>query len=417
MTSTGPTLKLNPQSASEVMVPFLPFAAPWFGPEEKDEILKVLDSDWITTGPRARAFETAFREYIGCKEAVAVNSCTAALHLALSVLDIGTRDAVLTSPFTFAATANVIVHRGAQPVFVDIRPDTYNLDPTKLREFIQKQCSWESAQQLLRVKNSQRQLRAIIPVHYGGHPADMDEIVSMARQYKLAIIEDAAHALGASYSTVKVGTLGDMACFSFYPTKNISTGEGGMLTTENPVFAHRARILSLHGISRDAWKRNGKEGSWQYDVQAAGYKYNLTDLAAALGLHQLEKLELFLHRRAELAAYYTKELADLPLKLPTVLAIAESAWHLYPVQILAEGITRDALIEELRSRNIGTSVHFIPLHLMTFYKKAFGYKRGDFPVAEEVFERILSLPFFPRMRNEDAARVVGKLHEILSARF
>src|SRR2546426_3606098 len=249
MTTARSALTDNRQFVEKGDEPFLPFSAPWFGPEEKEEILKVLDSDWITTGPRTRAFEAAFSEYIGSKEAVAVNSCTAALHLALSVLDIGPRDAVVTSPLTFAATANVIVHRSAQPIFVDIRPDTYNLDPAKLQAFLEGQCTWDSREQSLRTNDSQKRVRAIIVVHYGGHPADMDEIMPLARRYRLAVIEDAAHALGASHQGKKVGTLGDMACFSFYPTKNISTGEGGMLTTNDTTAAQRARILSLHGIS------------------------------------------------------------------------------------------------------------------------------------------------------------------------
>ena len=412
MTTSRSALITKKESVGEVADAFLPLAAPWFGPDEKQEILQVLDSDWVTTGPRTRDFETAFREYIGCKEAVAVNSCTSALHLALSVLGVGADGAVFTSPFTFAATANAIVHQGAQPIFIDIRPDTYNLDPGKLRSYIGHECSWDAAKQILRVKESQRRVRAIIAVHYGGHPAEMEEIISLARRFQLSVVEDAAHALGASYRSTRVGALGDMACFSFYPTKNISTGEGGMLTTNDAALAQRARILTLHGISRDAWKRYGKDGSWQYDVEEAGYKYNMTDLAAALGIHQLKKLELFNARRAELAAFYTKELADLPLQLPTVLPTVQSAWHLYPVQILADEFARDGVIEALHKLNIGTSVHFIPLHLMTYYQKTFGFKRGDFPVAEKVFDRILSLPFFPRMQDEDAIRVVRSLREI-----
>jgi len=393
---------------------FLPFSAPWFGPEEKNEILQALDSDWITTGPRCHAFEEAFARHVECREAVGVNSCTAALHLALTVLGIGPGDAVITSPFTFAATANVIVHSGAHPVFLDIRPDTCNLDPGALELFLEKQCQWNSSQQILRVRETGRRVRAIIAVHYGGHPAEMDSICRLARKFGLAVIEDAAHALGASYRGRKVGTLGDIACFSFYPTKIITTGEGGVLATNDTSLAERVRVLSLHGISRDALKRYGSEGSWQYDVKEAGFKYNLTDLAAALGIHQLNKLERFIDRRTELAAFYAHALSDLPLKLPTVLPEARSAWHLYPIQVLSDRVTRDDVIQELRRRNIGSSVHFIPLHLMTYYQRTFGYKRGDFPAAEKVFSRIVSLPFFPRMRNEDAERVVTGLNTILA---
>lgn len=391
---------------------FLPFAAPWFGPEEREEILKVLDSDWITTGPRTRAFEAAFAEFVGCSNALAVSSCTAALHLALSVLDVGPEDAVLTSPFTFAATANVIVHRGAQPVFVDILPHTCNLDPENLRDFLRTQAVWDPQSDAYRLRESRKRLRAIIAVHYGGHPCDMAALAEIAQEFKLAVIEDAAHALGASYRGCNVGTLGTLACFSFYPTKNITTGEGGMLTTQDPALAQRARALSLHGITRNSWQRYSKDGSWQYDVEEAGFKYNLTDLAAALGLHQLRKLPQFMRRREELAALYRTLLAGLPLQLPRVTSDVVSAWHLFPVRVQSHRITRDELIEELGRRNIGTSVHFIPLHLMSYYQRVLGCKKGDFPVAEEVFAHILSLPFFPRMHDTDVERVAKNLRDI-----
>ncbi|MFQ5777056.1 MAG: DegT/DnrJ/EryC1/StrS family aminotransferase [Terriglobia bacterium] len=404
--------KHAPASTTEA---FLPFSAPWFGPEEKQELIKALESDWITTGPRVKALEVAFSDYLGCQESVAVSSCTAALHLALAALGIGSQDAIITSPFTFAATANVIVHRGAQPVFVDIRPDTYNIDPQKVQAFIEERCEWNADERALRIRTSQRRVRAIIPVHYAGHPCDMEALNQLARQFGIKVIEDAAHALGASYRGQKVGTLGDVACFSFYPTKNITTGEGGMLTTNDVALAQRVRVLSLHGISRDAWRRYSQEGSWQYDVEDAGFKYNLTDLAAALGIHQLRKLDHFIRRRAQLAAQYGEELAGLPLQRPTVLPDLQPAWHLYAVQVSSPHVTRNRLIEELKRRNIGTSVHFLPLHLTSYYQRAFGYKAGDFPVAEEVFRHILSLPLFPRMWNEDLERVVRSLRESLTS--
>jgi dTDP-4-amino-4,6-dideoxygalactose transaminase len=396
---------LTPLAPETLKQPFLPFSAPWFGDEEKSEILETLDSDWITTGPRTKAFEAKFADYIDACEAVAVSSCTAALHLALAAIGVSSRDAVITSPLTFAATANVIVHQGAQPIFVDINPDTYNLDPDKLVTFVQQQCRWDPRNRALWTKKTNKRIRAIIPVHYAGHPCEMNKINACAREYRITVIEDAAHALGATYCGRKVGTLGDMACFSFYPTKNISTGEGGMLTTQDPQLAQRVRVLSLHGISRDAWKRYGPDGSWRYDILDAGFKYNMTDLSAALGVHQLEKLPGFLKRRVELAEQYHRLLADLPLKLPTVLPNSESAWHLYPVQVRSSRVSRDQLIATLRADNIGTSVHFIPLHLMSYYQRRFGYQRGDFPVAESVFNRIVSLPFFPRMTDGDIERV------------
>jgi dTDP-4-amino-4,6-dideoxygalactose transaminase len=399
------TETLTPLVQETLKQPFLPFSAPWFGDEEKSEILQTLDSDWITTGPRTKAFEAKFADYIGAGEAVAVSSCTAALHLALAAIGVSPRDAVITSPLTFAATANVIVHQGAQPIFVDINPDTYNLDPDELVTFFQQQCRWDPRHRALWTKKTNKRIRAIIPVHYAGHPCEMNKINACAREYRITVIEDAAHALGATYCGRRVGTLGDMACFSFYPTKNISTGEGGMLTTQDPQLAQRVRVLSLHGISRDAWKRYGPDGSWRYDILDAGFKYNMTDLSAALGIHQLEKLPGFLRRRVELAEQYDHLLADLPLKLPTALPNIESAWHLYPVQVRSSRVSRDQLIATLRAHNIGTSVHFIPLHLMSYYQRRFGYQRGDFPVAESVFNRIVSLPFFPRMTDGDIERV------------
>ncbi len=393
--------------------PYLPFSAPWFGAEEKGELLAALESDWITTGPRTKQFEKAFAAYIGTSEAVAVNSCTAALHLGLATLDVGPRDAVITTPFTFAATANVIVHVGAFPAFVDIDPHTYNLDANKLKAFLERECVCQAGNRSLVLKSNGRRVKAVIPVHYGGHPCDMDAINRVAEYFGLAVIEDAAHAVGAQYRARKVGTLGAMACFSFYANKNMTTAEGGMLTTRDTELASRVRVLSLHGISKDAWKRYSKVGSWQYDVVDAGFKYNMTDLASALGLYQLMKLDSFIVRRTQLAELYKRTLAGVPgLKLPTVLPEMKSAWHLYPVQILSPSPTREEFIEELNKRNIGCSVHFIPLHLTSFYQRTFGYRQGDFPVAEQVFHRIVSLPLFPRMRDSDVLRVAREMREI-----
>ena len=396
--------------------PYLPFSAPWFGPEEKGELVATLDSDWITTGPRTKQFEKAFAAYVGTTEAVAVNSCTAALHLGLATLDVGARDAVITTPFTFAATANVIVHVGAFPAFVDIDPHTYNLDVSKLQAFLERDCVCEPGNRSVVLKSNGRRVKAVIPVHYGGHPCDMDAINRLATRFGLAVIEDAAHAVGAQYRARKVGTLGSMACFSFYANKNMTTAEGGMLTTSNAELASRARVLSLHGISKDAWKRYSKEGSWQYDVIDAGFKYNMTDLASALGLHQLMKLDSFIARRANLAALYNEALAGVAgLKLPTVSPDVKSAWHLYPVQITSPSPTRNDFMEALRRRNIGSSVHFIPLHLTSFYQRTFAYRPGDFPVAEQIFKRITSLPLFPRMKDSDVVRVAREVREILGS--
>lgn len=396
--------------------PYLPFSAPWFGAEEKEELVATLESDWITTGPRTKQFEKAFAAYVGTTEAVAVNSCTAALHLGLASLGVGPRDAVITTPFTFAATANVIVHVGAFPAFVDIDPHTYNLDASKLQAFLERECVWQVSNRSLVLKSNGRRVKAVIPVHYGGHPCDMDAINRVAEHFGLAVIEDAAHAVGAQYRARKVGTLGSMSCFSFYANKNMTTAEGGMLTTSDTELASRVRVLSLHGITKDAWKRYSKEGSWQYDVVDAGFKYNMTDLASALGLHQLMKLDSFIARRTQLAELYNRTLAGVAgLKLPTVLPDVKSAWHLYPVQITSPSLARNDLMEKLRGRNIGCSVHFIPLHLTSFYQRTFAYREGEFPVAEQVFKRIVSLPLFPRMKDSDVLRVAGEVREILDS--
>lgn len=394
---------------------FLPFSAPWFGPEEKKELLEALESDWITTGPRTRRFEQRFATYVGASDAIAVNSCTAALHLALVALNVGRGDAVVTTPFTFAATANVVVHTAAFPAFVDIDPDTYNLDAAKLQLLLEQDCTWDCKERVLRLNRNGCRVRAIIPVHYAGHPCDMDAINALADRFNVAVIEDAAHAAGTKYRGRKAGTLGLAGCFSFYANKNMTTAEGGMLTTNDSQLAERVRVLSLHGISRDAWKRYSSEGTWQYDVLEAGFKYNMTDLAAALGLQQLHKLDNFIARRAELARLYGVALQELNgVKCPTVMPHATSSWHLYAVQVLASSITRNDVITKLLRRNIGCSVHFIPLHLMSLYQRKFGYRRGDFPVAEKTFEHILSLPLFPRMEESDVQRVAEALWAIIA---
>jgi dTDP-4-amino-4,6-dideoxygalactose transaminase len=396
--------------------PFLPFSAPSFDNSEAEELIAALNSGWITTGPRTREFEKRFAEYIGVDEAVATNSCTAALHLALAALNVGPGDAVITTPFTFAATANVVVHQRALPVFVDIDPATYNLSPTKLQEFFQQRCVWNNNEKSLRLKTTGHRVRAIIPVHYGGQPCEMDPIAALATRYNLEVIEDAAHAAGAQYHSRNVGTLGTMACFSFYANKNMTTGEGGMLTTNDHELANRVRVLCLHGLSKDAWKRYSGEGTWRYDVVDAGFKYNLTDLASALGLHQLRKLDGFIRRREELAKFYTESLRNIDcLTLPTMSPNSRSAWHLYPVLINSPSICRDEMIEELRKRDIGCSVHFIPLHLTSFYRQTLGYKRGDFPIAEQTFDQIMSLPLFPRMSDADAETVADEIRSILNS--
>jgi dTDP-4-amino-4,6-dideoxygalactose transaminase len=393
-------------SANKRQLQHLPYSVPSIGAEEKQELLAALNSGWITTGPRAKDFERCFAAYVGAKEAVGVSSCTAALHLALAALRVGPQDAVVTTPFTFASTANVIVHQGAYPVFVDIDPDTYNLDPQKLEFWLRKYCIWDGQNRALRLATNGRFVRVLIAVHYGGNPCDMVSIERIAERFSLSVIEDAAHAAGAEYRGRKVGTAATAACFSFYANKNMTTAEGGMLTTNDSEMAERVRLLSSHGISRDSWARYGTNGSWRYDLTEPGFKYNLPDTAAALGLHQLRKLDAFNARRSELVELYNEALRSSPyLKLPRSSDGCKSAWHLYAIQITHPAVTRDDIMEQLRRNDIGSSVHFIPLHLMSYYQHTFGYRRGDFPVAEQVFDRILSLPLYPGMEDADVSRV------------
>jgi len=378
---------------------FLPPFRPMIGDEEINEVVDTLKSGWITTGPKTHKFEQLFKEYIGSKHAIALNSCTAGLHLSLVACGIGDSDEVITSPFTFAATANVITHQKAKPVFVDIEKDTYNIDPDRIEEAVTEKT------------------KAIISVHYAGHPCEMDKILKIANEYGLTVIEDAAHALGATYKGKKIGTIGDFTCFSFYATKNMTTAEGGMVTTDNNELAEKIRIISLHGISKDAWKRYSSEGSWYYEVLYPGYKYNMTDVQASLGIHQLKKLNHMQKRRVEIARRYNEAFEGLPeIIIPCVKKYVHHAWHLYPILINTDllRIDRNKFIEALKTVNIGTSVHFIPLHLHPYYHDKFGFKRGDFPNAEYVYEREVSLPIYPKMTDKDVEDVIIAVKKIVS---
>jgi dTDP-4-amino-4,6-dideoxygalactose transaminase len=377
---------------------FLPPFRHTIGEEEISEVVDTLRSDWITTGPKTSRFEESFREFIGCKHAVAVSSCTAALELSLASVGVGKGDEVITSPFTFAATAEVIIHQNATPRFADVEKETYNLSPEEV------------------VDNVSANTKAIIPVHYGGQPCEMDELAKIAAEYDLAIIEDAAHAFGASYKNRMIGTVGDSTCFSFYATKNITTADGGMVTTNSDTIAAKVRILSLHGISKDAWKRYSDEGTWHYEILLPGYKYNMTDIQAAIGIHQLRKAPEMQKRREEIATKYTKAFENIPeITTPCTKKNVKHAWHLYPLLINANllSISRNGFIEALKSENIGTSVHFIPLHLHPYYKDTYGYKRGDFPIAESVFDREISLPIYPRMTEDDVDDVIASVHKVV----
>jgi dTDP-4-amino-4,6-dideoxygalactose transaminase len=381
------------------MSDFIPFHIPDIGEEEIASVVETLRSGWLTTGPKAKRFEEEFAHYLGAGHAVAVNSGTAALHLALEAIGVGEGDEVIVPTMTFTATAEVALYLKAKPVLVDCEPGTLNIDAEKIERAITSKT------------------KAIMPVDFGGQPCDYDPILEIARQRGLKVIEDAAHALPASYKGRRVGTFSDITCFSFYATKTIATGEGGMATTASPEWAERMRMMSLHGISKDAWKRYTAEGSWYYEVLQPGYKYNLTDVAAALGLVQLTKCDRFRDERRQIAAQYDRAFAELPeIERPVVAADREHAWHLYVIRLNLERlrIDRKEFIEALKKENIGTSVHFIPLHLHPFYKRSFGYQPGDFPVATAAFERIISLPIFPGMTDAQIERVIGAVRDIVA---
>jgi dTDP-4-amino-4,6-dideoxygalactose transaminase len=386
-------------SASSATVPFVPFAPPDLSSAEIDAVVAALRSGWLSTGPRVKEFEQQFAAYVGAKHAVAVNSCTAALHLSLIAAGVREGHEVVTTPLTFCATANVVVHVGATPVFADIDPVTLNLDPAAANAAITKKT------------------RAIIPVHYAGLPADADTFVGLARARKLALIEDAAHCVEGVANGRKVGSIGDFTCFSFYATKNLTTGEGGMVTTNDDRAASQMRVASLHGMSRDAWTRyTPGTAPTQYDVVMPGFKYNMMDLQAAIGLHQLARLAEMHARRSAIWARYVAGFAGLPLRLPVEpTAGSVHARHLFAVRIdeRAAGISRDTLQARLHERGIATSVHFRALHLHPYYRDRFGLRRGMFPHAEAASDTTLSLPFSPAMPATDVDRVIEAVHDSL----
>ena len=380
---------------------FLPFALPCVGEEEINEVVDTLRSGWLTTGPKTKHFEEAFAEFVGVPYALAVNSGTAALHLALEAIGIQAGDRVVTTPYTFTATAEVIRYFDADPLFVDIDPQTFNLDPQKLA-------------QLLKTKSG---IKAIMPVHFGGQACEMEKISSLAQDYGLKIVEDAAHAFPTSYQGRMIGTWGDLTAFSFYVTKTLATGEGGMLVTTSSEYVEKIRILRLHGINRDIFNRTTQQKpSWYYEVVAAGFKYNMTDIMAAIGIHQLHKTSRFLQRRTEIANRYTQELADLPLFPPFVHPLSRPAWHLYVIQLKLDELTinRDVFIEKMTAEGIGTSVHFIPLHIQPYWKNRYGFRPEDFPISLEVYQRSVSLPIYPSMTDEEVGRVIKSVRKILS---
>lgn len=380
---------------------FLPFYMPMIEQSEVDELIDTLKSGWLTTGPKTKQFESLFKGFIGCNYAVALTSCTAAMHLALVALGIKEGDEVITTPYTFAATAEVIIHAGAKCVFVDVEPDTANIDADRIEAAITEKT------------------KAIIPVHFAGHPCDMEKVLNLAKSYNLHVVEDAAHAIGSEYQNKKIGSIGDVSCFSFYANKNLTTGEGGMATTNSLDLAEKIKLLSLHGISHNAWQRYSMNGSWYYEILDAGYKYNMSDIQASLGIHQLKKFERCQAIRLEYTKLYNELLAEvLEVKVPVIKDKdkIKHSWHLYVIQLQLEklAIDRGRFISELHRSNIGSSVHFIPLHLHPYYQKNYGFKRGDFPVAEDFYKRAISIPLYPRMTTDDVKDVVEAIKNIIA---
>lgn len=378
---------------------FLTFATPEIGEEEIAEVVDSLRSGWVTTGPKARRFEQDFSAYLGgAVECVAVNSATAGLHLALEALGVGPGDEIITTTHTFTATAEVVRYLGATPVFVDVKQDTLCIDVDAVRAAVTPRT------------------KVLMPVHYAGLAAEMDTLSAIAHEFGLAIVEDAAHAFPTTYKGRMVGTLeSDITVFSFYANKTMTTGEGGMLVTRNPQLAARARTMRLHGINRDAFDRfTATVPSWYYEVVAPGFKYNLTDIAAAMGIHQLRKAESFRKRRAEIASAFQSAFAGLPVLLPADAPAGDvHAWHLYVLRLGDVPVSRDAFIERLYADGIGCSVHYIPLHLQPYWRETFGLRAEMFPESQRAYERMVSLPIYSKMTDGDVQRVVEGVRKIL----
>jgi len=382
---------------------FIPFNLPAIGKEEIDEVIDTLNSGWLTTGPKTARFEREFAEYVRAPYALAVNSATSGLHLALAALGLGAGDEVITTPLTFCSTINTIIHTGAMPVLADIRDDG-NIDPESIHTKVTDRT------------------RAIVPVHIAGLPCDMDAIWSLARDKGLFVIEDAAHAIGTHYKGHPIGEghpekgyRSDAVCFSFYATKNLTTGEGGMVTTHNSRLYEKMRVLCLHGISKDAWNRYSEQGNWYYEVVDCGFKYNLSDLQSAIGIHQLSKQEDFIQRRARIAELYNRAFSATPgLETPPERSDCRHSWHLYCLRLNLESLSidRSQFIRELHSRKIGSSVHFIPIPLHPFYAGRFD---GAFPKTMQLYPRLVSMPLYPFMTEKQVTYVIDCVKEIVGA--
>ena len=371
---------------------FLPYGLHWIDDADIKEVTNVLKSDWMVMGPKVEEFEGAVCKYVGCKHGVAVNSGTSALDIAVASLGLK-KGEIITTPFTFVATANSILFNNLKPVFADIRRDTYNIDPNEIK------------------KKITRETKAIIYVDFAGHPCDIEEIKEIAEERDLYLIEDAAHALGAEYRGKKVGTFADITMFSFHPVKHITTGEGGMSVTDDEELSRKMRILRNQGVDTGARERFGPSASWAYDVKLLGRNYRMTDFQAALGLSQMKKLEEFIKRRQSLATLYTKKLGGTPLvTLPLVKPEVRHVWHLYTI-LLDKKLDRDKFISAMRAKNIGVNVHYSPIYRFSYYQENFRFNPKDFQVTEDISSRIVSLPIFPRMSDEDVEYVVSAVKE------
>ncbi len=378
----------------------IPFAAPVIGQDEIDEVVSTLKSGWLTTGKKTKQFEEDFKKFLGCKYAIAVNSATAGLHLSLEAIGIGPGDSVITTTHTFTATAEVIRYLGADPIFVDVNENDFNISVKAVEEKL-KTCS---------------NVRAIMPVHFAGQACNMDELKRLGSEYGVKIVEDAAHALPSEFNGQLIGSNSELCVFSFYANKTITTGEGGMVVTNDSALADRMKTMRLHGINRDVFDRfTSSKPNWYYEVVAPGFKYNLTDVASSIGIHQLKKAYKLYQRRKEIAKIYNSGLADLRLKLPTQNSADDMhSWHLYVVCIEEQIVSRDDFIAELALKGIGTSVHYMPLHLHPYWKEQYNLDKNDFPVSSALFEKCFTLPNHPSMTNEDVHYVINTIKELLA---
>ncbi|MEM6190609.1 DegT/DnrJ/EryC1/StrS family aminotransferase [Shewanella scandinavica] len=381
---------------------FLPFALPEIGQEEINEVIDSLRSGWVTTGPKAKRLEEDFTSFLGLEglESIAVNSATSGLHLALEALDVGPGDEVIVPTYTFTATAEIVRYLGATPIMVDVDPKTFNMTSKSFEDAITPKT------------------KVVVPVHFAGLACDMDAIIAIAKKNNIKVVEDAAHALPTFYKGNMIGTLAsDVTVFSFYANKTMTTGEGGMVVTANPEIAQRCKVMRLHGISRDAFDRyTSTKPSWFYEIIAPGYKYNMPDIAASIGIHQLKKLPSFQIKRQQMAEYYNDALKDLPLDLPAMPSLDSShAWHLYAIRLQpAANISRDLFIEKMSELGIGCSVHFIPLHLHPYWRDTYQLSPDMYPVAQSIYETEVSLPLYTKMTNDDLIRVIAAVKKVLS---